>query len=76
MVNTLSTKLIDFHFSIFIMNCTGNKDTQLTQLQSLLNDQFMNIPLVRIPYIDNKMNEEISVSSNSTTFVFPGVEGT
>lgn len=48
---------------------------KLTQYQMIMDEKFINMPIVRIPFIGDELNEEISVRDNPTVFVFPGFVG-
>ncbi|XP_065216159.1 fatty acid synthase-like isoform X2 [Planococcus citri] len=50
-------------------------DKVTPQLQFFMNEETSNQLILRIPLLDGKMQEPVSIDENPTVFVFPGIEG-
>ncbi|XP_065216376.1 fatty acid synthase-like [Planococcus citri] len=54
---------------------SGTANRTSTQLQFFLNKEISDQLVLRIPFLDGKMQQPISIDENPTVFVFPGIEG-
>lgn len=51
------------------------ENSNANQIQLALSDEFIQLPLVSIPYVQNESTKEISIDIDKVAFFFPGIEG-